>query len=125
MLQPFFAGPEGPSFSPGVFSDLRFDRNLLRPSAVGAPIAEHRDHAWHVDGKRYTRFDCSGRVAIYFTGRDGTLGPVYGPFEHLSTVDGVLYANRELFASFDEADGLWAIDGTELRCAVLVARTPD
>ena len=40
-------------------------------------------------------------------------------------MDGVLYANRELFASFDEADGLWAIDGTELRCAVLVARTPD
>src|SRR3954451_15724495 len=99
MLQPVFAGPEGPSFSPGVFSDLRFDRNLLRPSAVGAPIAEHRDHAWHIDGKSYTRLDCGGAVLLYYCNVDGMLGPVYGPFEHLSAVDGVLYADRECFAT--------------------------
>src|SRR5205814_3077100 len=66
MLQPVFAGPEGPSFSPGVFSDLRFDRNLLRPSAVGEPIAVHRDHAWEIGGKRYLRVDCEGRVIVRF-----------------------------------------------------------
>src|SRR5260221_7276599 len=105
MLQPVFSAREGPSLSPGVFSELRFDRNLLRPSLAGTPIAAHRDHAWQVEGKSYLRLDCTGRVAIFFTNLDGTLGPMFGPF--------------------DEAEGVWAIDHTELRCPVLAARAPD
>jgi len=108
-----------------VFSELRFDRNLLRPSHAGPPIGEQRDHAWQIEGKSYARLDCTGRVALYFTNLDGTLGPVYGPFEHLSAVDGVLYANRKRFATFDDAEGVWAIDHTELRCRVLAARAPE
>lgn len=125
MLQLVFSAREGSSFSPGVFSELRFDRNLLRPSLAGAPIAERRDHAWRVEGKTYLRLDCTGRVCVFFAGLDGTVGPMYGPFEHLSAVDGVLYANRKPFATFDDAQGLWAIDHTELRCPVLAARAPD
>ena len=125
MLQPVFSAREGPSLSPGVFSELRFDRNLLRPSLAGTPIAEHLDHAWQVEGKSYLRLDCTGRVAIFFTNLDGSLGPMFGPFEHLSAVDGMLSANRQPFATFDKAQGVWAIDQTELRCRVLAARTPD
>ena len=125
MLQPVFGGAEGPSLSPGVFSELRFDRNLLRPSFVGPPIAEQRDHAWQVEGKSYPRLDCTGRVAIYFSNLDGTLGPMHGPFEHLSAMNGVLYTDRKRFAAFDEAQGVWAIDRTQLRCPTLVARSPD
>ena len=125
MLQPVFAAREGPSVSPGVFSELRFERNLLRPSLAGTPIAEQRDHAWHVEGKRYLRLDCTGRVAIYFTSLDGVLGPMFGPFEHLAVVEGILYANRKRFATLDDAQGVWAIDETELRCPVLAARAPD
>ena len=125
MLQPVFGAREGPSLSPGVFSELRFDRNLLRPSRAGPPIAEHRDNAWQVEGKTYLRLDCTGRVAIYFTNLDGTFGPMFGPFEDLAAVDGVLYANRKPFATFDEAAKVWAIDHTELRRRVLAARAPD
>src|SRR5436190_23238397 len=125
MLQPVFSAREGPSLLPGVFSELRFDRNLLRPSHAGPPIAEQRDNAWQVEGKSYARLDCTGRVALYFVNLDGTLGPMFGPFEHLSGVDGMLYANREPFATFDKAQGVWAIDHTELRCPVLTARAPD
>ena len=108
-----------------MFSELRFDRNLLRPSHAGAPLAEYRDKAWQVEGKSYARLDCSGRVALYFVNHDGTSGPMFGPFEQLSAADGVLYANRKPFATFDEAGGVWAIDHTELRCRVLAARTPE
>ena len=125
MLRPVFGAQEGASLSPGVFSELRFDRNLLRPSAAGTPIAVHRAHSWESEGRTFTRLDCAGRVLIYFAQLDGTLGAMYGPFEHLSAVDGILYADRERFASFDETSALWAIEHTALRCPVLVARAPD
>ena len=67
-------------------------------------------HAWQGEGKSYLRLDCTGRVAIFFTNLDGTLGPMFGPFEHLSAVDGILYANRQCFATFDETEGVRAID---------------
>jgi hypothetical protein len=125
VLQPTFGAQGGANFSPGVFSELRFDGNLLRPSAGGTPIAVHRDHAWQAEGQTYGRMDCVGRVLMYFGNGDGTLGPLYGPFESLAAVDGVIYADRERFAEFDEAARLWAIEHTGLRCPVLVARAPD
>jgi hypothetical protein len=125
MLRPLFGAQEGASLSIGVFSELRFDRDLLRPSTAGAPIAVHRDHAWEVEGRRYLRMDCAGRVMMYFANSDGSLGPNYGPFDEISAVDGHLYTNRQSFAVFDEAQKLWLIRGTELRCPVIVARTPD
>jgi hypothetical protein len=54
----------------------------------------------------------------------GTLGQMWGPFEHLSSIDGVIYANRRKFATFDEASGLWTIEPSGLRCPILVARSP-
>ena len=125
MLRPIFGAQEGSSLSPGVFSELRFDRNLLRPSAGGTPIAVHRDHAWETEGRKFARLDCDGRVLVYFGELDGTLGAMYGPYKELSAVDGVLYADRERFAAFDEATSLWAIEATQMRCPVLVARAPD
>ena len=125
MLRPVFGAQEGAGLSPGVFSELRFDRNLLRPSAAGTPVAVYRDNAWEAEGRRFLRLDCSGRVVIYFGQLDGTLGTMFGPYEQLSAVDGILYADREHFASFDETSALWAIEHTQLRCPVLVARAPD
>jgi hypothetical protein len=125
VLRPIFGAQEGASLSPGVFSELRFDRNLLRPSAGGTPIAVHRDHEWQAAGRKFTRLDCRGRVVVYFGQVDGTLGTMYGPYENLSAVDGILYADLERFAVFDEAASLWTIEHTPLRCPVLVARAPD
>ena len=41
---------------------------------------------------------------------DGTLGRMYGPYDHLAAVDGVLYTDLQRFAAFDEAASLWAIE---------------
>ena len=125
MLRPVFGAQEGASLSPGVFSELRFDRNLLRPSAAGTPIAVHRNNAWQAEGRQFLRLDCGGRVLVYFAQLDGTLGTMFGPYEHLSAQDGILYADRERFAVFSEADRLWSIEHTQMRCPVLVARAPD
>ena len=125
MLRPVFGAQEGANLLPGVFSELRFDRNLLRPSAAGTPIAVHRDHLWEAEGRKFTRLDCGGRVVVYFGQLDGTLGTRYGPYKHLAAVDGILYADLERFAAYDERKSLWAIEHTPLRCPVLVARAPD
>ena len=125
VLRPVFGVQEGASLSPGVFSELRFDRNLLRPSAGGTPIAVHRDHTWEAEGRTFGRLDCDGRVVVFFCQIDGTLGVMYGPYRSLSAVDGILYADAERFAVYDEATHLWAIEHTELQCPVLVARVPD
>ena len=125
MLRPVFGAQEGASLSPGVFSELRFDRNLLRPSAGGTPIAVHRNHSWEAEGRKFARLDCGGRVIVFFCQLDGTLGVMYGPYESLAAVDGILYADAKRFAMFNEATNLWAIEHTELQCPVLVARAPD
>ena len=125
VLRPIFAAQEGANLSPGVFSELRFDRNLLRPSAAGSPIAVHRHHAWESGGRKFSRLDCAGRVVVYFGELDGTLGIMYGPYQNLASMDGVVYADNERFAVYDEATSLWAIEHTALKCPVLVARAPD
>ena len=125
VLRPVFGAQEGASLSPGVFSELRFDRNLLRPSAGGSPIAVHRDHLWEAEGRRFSRLDCGGRVLLFFCAIDGTLGTMYGPYDHLAAVDGILYADLERFAVFDEQTKLWAIEHTRITCPVLLARAPD
>jgi hypothetical protein len=124
MLRLAFITQQGASRSVGAFSELRFDRAALRPSPAGSPLAEHREHCWLVEGERYPRLDCEGRVMLHFTDAKGTLGQAWGPFEHLSCVNGVIYANRKKFATFDEASGLWTIEPSGLRCPILVARSP-
>ena len=124
MLHLAFSTQQGASRSVGVFSELRFDRAALRPSAAGAPVAEHREHSWLIEGERYLRLDCEGRVMLYFADAQGTLGQAWGPFEHLSCVSGVMDANRKKFATFDPASGLWTIEPSGLRCPILVARSP-
>jgi hypothetical protein len=110
MLRLAFSTQQGASRSVGAFSELRFDRAALRPSPAGSPLAE--------------RLDCEGRVMLHFTDAKGSLGQAWGPFEHLSCVNGVIYANRKKFATFDEASGRWTIEPSGLRCPILVARSP-
>ena len=61
----------------------------LRPSAAGSPIAEHRENSWIVQDNPYLRLDCKGRLMLQLADPQGTLGQVWGPFEHLSSSDGV------------------------------------
>jgi hypothetical protein len=124
MLQPVFGTQQGASQAIGVFSELRFDGHALRPSASGTPVAEQRDHRWVVNGERYFRLDCEGNAMLHATDAHGALGRVFGPFEHLSSHNGTLYADRKKFATLDDASGLWTLEAAPaIRCPVLVARS--
>lgn len=107
----------------GGFSELRFERSLLRGSPVGPALAEHRDHAWQVSGARYARLDCEGPLTLQFEHADGTRGEVHGPFQRLSSIDGVMYADRQLFATFQDGTGVWTQEPTGVGYAIIVARS--
>jgi hypothetical protein len=68
--------------------------------------------------------DCDGRVMLHLADLRGTLGQTWGPFEQLSSIGGVTYTDGRKFATFDEANGVWTIEPSGLRCPILVARSP-
>ena len=93
------------SVSKGPVDALRFDGELLEDGA-GRLLARHVKHAWKVDGQEYLRLDCEDPVRVHFEGPGGR-SPDYGPFTHFSSADGIAYANREVFAHYDEQAARW------------------
>jgi hypothetical protein len=79
----------------------------MREVAGGPVIAKHEDHAWMVEGERYMRLDCGCRVKIHFERVDGSVSKTYGPYESFSFVDGIAYADREVFAFADRTIVDW------------------
>jgi hypothetical protein len=102
---------------------LRFGRNLLRTSPVGPVLAEHRERSWLVGARRYLRIDCEAQLMLALEHADGARGEVFGPFGHLSSIDGVLYADRRRFAIYHEGTRVWTLDPAGTGWAVMVARS--
>jgi hypothetical protein len=121
MLRAVFSGQRGASYSVGPFAELRFERNALRASPVGPVLAEHRGHSWQLRGESYTHFDCDGPLSVEFQHADGTKARRSGPYFHLSAVDGVLYVDRRVFATYQEGTGVWTIEATGAGWAIVVA----
>jgi hypothetical protein len=124
MLRAIFARRDGGTYILGPFPELRFEKNVLRASPVGPALAEHRDHSWRVAGARYLRLDCEAKLVLRFEHLNGSPSALFGPFEQLCAVDGVLYADREIFATYHEGTGVWVQDpgGAGWPIVVAVAR---
>jgi hypothetical protein len=84
---------------------FRIDRETVTDDRGGF-LARHAGHCWHVDGRSFVRLDCADAVNVRFE-RDGAVSRVYGPFIHLSSTDGICYADHEVFAHFDEDTRSW------------------
>jgi hypothetical protein len=108
-----------PSIQLGPFDEVRCDGEHMR--AGGRPIAEHRDHCWFVEGRRFFRIDCKGPVRAHF--EDGAeRSATIGPFVHFSCADGIAYADGEICGHVDLDTKLWYSprDGREWREMVVV-----
>jgi hypothetical protein len=101
-----FSGPEGTEKAKGPFPEIRLEGETIKDPS-GNPVAQHENHSWQVDGQTYTRADCSRACVVHFFRADGTQSKSYGPFESVSFVDGVAYADREVFAFADRSIGDW------------------
>jgi hypothetical protein len=107
IVYPTFSGPKGAAKKKGPHARIRLEGEVMREVPGGPVIAKHADHAWIVDGERYTRLDCDCRVKVHFERVDGTKSKKFGPFSNFSFVDGIAYADREVFAFADRAMVDW------------------
>ena len=94
----------------GPLEHFRFDREELRERNPGPVLARHEGHHWQVAGDAYLRLDYDGPISVSFEDpATGRRSREFGPFMHLSSVDGMTYLNHELFCQFNSATGLWYV----------------
>jgi hypothetical protein len=104
----------------GPFRQIRLEGEVMRPEAGAPVLAKHEDHAWLLDGERYARLECDSRVTLHMERVDGQKSKVYGPFESLSFVDGIAYANHEVFAFADRTIVDWYCHADDTHWPLLI-----
>jgi hypothetical protein len=69
-------------------------------------IAVYENHLWVTEPDRFSRFDIEQSVEVSFAS-DAARSRTFGPYRHLSGVDGILYAEQRVFAFYDEQRKDW------------------
>ena len=94
-------------------------RGWPHPHAAGE-VAVHENHLWATKQGRFSRFDIEQSVEVSFASDAGSSRP-FGPYRHLSGVDGVLYAEQRVLAFYDEQQKDWYAfeDGRHWRCITI------
>jgi hypothetical protein len=69
-------------------------------------VAVYQSHLWTTDQGRFSRFDIEQPVEVTF-GSSAASSRAFGPYRHLSGVDGVIYAEQRVFAFYDEQQKDW------------------
>lgn len=105
-LEIVFSSSSGPPKTKGPYRALRFEGEVLRETPEGPLIAKHESNVWQVEGEPYGRLECTSRLLAHFE-HGAERSPVYGPYATLSFVDGVAYADHEIFAFIDRSAGDW------------------
>ena len=116
------SGAAGVSLTKGPYAALRFEGEVLREVAGGPVIARHAHHAWHADGATYVRLDCRARVQVHFEQADGSRSTMYGPYESVSFLNGIAYANHEIFAFVDRTVPDWYSHEEERHWAIMIVQ---
>src|SRR6185436_2687893 len=75
----------------GPYAMVRFEGEVIRSEPLGPVIARHEHHEWRV----------------HFERLDGTRSERFGPYDCVTFVDGVAYANHQIFAFVDRSIGDW------------------
>src|SRR5690242_2003031 len=81
---------------------------LLGGSVLGddVEIAKHVGNKWETPGGTFVRFDVEQSVYLWF---DSNAAPSkrFGPFTAFSCLDGVAYADSQVFAFCDDKQDTW------------------
>jgi len=99
------------------------DQVVIEDGRIRTPageVAVHENHLWATKQGRFSRFDIEQSVEVSFASDAGSSRP-FGPYRHLSGVDGVLYAEQRVFAFYDEQQKDWYAfeDGRHWRCITI------
>jgi hypothetical protein len=86
---------------------LRFERAEIRETQGGPVIATHGDHEWKTQEGKFSRLDCAASFIGFFEDGLGTGSRRYGPYSHLSCIDGIVFTDHQMFAFFDQQAADW------------------
>ncbi|WP_434130514.1 hypothetical protein [Methylocaldum sp. GT1BB] len=103
---------------------FRVGGNAIRQGPQGSIVAAYRNHFWETQGRHFTRYDCKEPVRISFENATGEPSEWFGPFAYVSCVDGVVYAEEQLFAKFQEETVIWHCYSTDTYWPVLMLSPP-
>lgn len=94
---------------------FRVDRAELVMGPLAMAVGRLIGHQWEIRGRSFTSFDVDEEATVYLEGPIGAPGWELGTFDDLRIVDGALYGDREVIATYDDAANAWtaALDGTQ------------
>lgn len=110
-----FKKRDGASGGEAGVARLYFAGHELREGRDGRLIASHIGHAWVLGGEEYLRLDCEGRVKVLFADAQGAPRAEHGPYDHFSSVNGIIFADHLVLAHLDTKSDRWYVvgDGSE------------
>jgi len=114
-----FSNPQGDTLKRGPFYSFCLQGETLREQTGGATVAVHENHKWEIGGRKFVRIDCDCCVRVHLSRVDGKKSKDYGPFESFSCMDGIAYANHEIFAFADRSIGDWYCHADGLHWAII------
>jgi len=114
-MQVQFQNTRGLSISRGPFDSIVLERETVRVRRGGPVIAMHLPHTWTVDGGEFLRLDIEPAVAVTWEGFAGTPSTT----GHFSSVNGIAYIDRRIFAVVDRQQGDWYLLREGVHQAVL------
>ena len=97
-----FSNPTGPPLSIGPFTQLFMKKRALREAPDGPVLATSVNLRWEpAGGGRFTRFDCDVRCSVTLE-KAGGKSQRYGPYRSFASLNGLKYADHQMFALYDE-----------------------
>jgi hypothetical protein len=112
----------GQNLTVGPAPAFRISGNFLRQGPAWEIAGEYKRHHWEVQGRHFTRWLTQGTALVHFEDAAGGATEDFGPFESISTSDGVMYCGKDLFAKFLEESQLWHCYVTETFWPVLIVK---
>ena len=117
----FEDGPHKVELGPAPW--FRIAGNFIRQGPHGSISGTFRMHHWEVNGHHFARYDCKTPALVHFEDTQGGHCEDFGPFSFLYAQDGVMHAEKDLFAKFIEETQMWHAFATETFWPILVIKS--
>jgi hypothetical protein len=86
---------------------FKVDRTSLVMGPLGMAVGRFVDHQWQIRGRAFTSFDLDEGVTVYFERDLDTPAWELGTYEDLRIVDGALYGDSRVIATYDDERDAW------------------
>jgi len=93
---------------------FKVDRTSLVMGPLGMAVGRFVRHQWEIRGRSFTSFDLDEDATVIFEGAPGDATWELGTYGDLRIIDGALYGNNRVIATYDDQRDAWIStqDGT-------------